>query len=190
MIQEKGVGALKKMFIDDIDSIELLLAHALPEGLANLAVPVFVFIGHVLRGLEAGAALPLLPCRWAWWPWARCTAPASARWGPTTPPAQKMNNTIVEYINGMEVVKVFNRDGESYQRFETGCAELPGFHPGLVQGLLALDGPLQQHPALRGPVHRCRSAAYLVLTGASTLPDLRAGAVHVLRRGSASAAGA
>ena len=31
---------------------------------------------------------------------------------------QKMNNTIVEYINGMEVVKVFNRDGESYQRFE------------------------------------------------------------------------
>ena len=29
--------------------------------------------------------------------------------------AQKMNNTIVEYINGMEVVKVFNRDGESYK---------------------------------------------------------------------------
>ena len=40
----KGVGALKKMFIDDIDSIELLLAHALPEGLANLAVPAFVFL--------------------------------------------------------------------------------------------------------------------------------------------------
>ena len=44
VIQEKGVGALKKMFIDDIDSIELLLAHALPEGLANLAVPAFVFL--------------------------------------------------------------------------------------------------------------------------------------------------
>ena len=35
-IQEKGVGTLKKMFIDDIDSIELLLAHALPEGLSNI----------------------------------------------------------------------------------------------------------------------------------------------------------
>ena len=32
------------MFIDDIDSIELLLAHALPEGLSNVAVPLFVFI--------------------------------------------------------------------------------------------------------------------------------------------------
>ena len=30
----------------------------------------------------------------------------------------KMNNTIIEYINGMEVVKVFNRDGESYERYE------------------------------------------------------------------------
>lgn len=29
-----------------------------------------------------------------------------------------MNNTIVEYINGMEVVKVFNRDGDSYRCFE------------------------------------------------------------------------
>ena len=31
-IQEKGVGVWKKMFIDDIESMELLLAHALPEG--------------------------------------------------------------------------------------------------------------------------------------------------------------
>ena len=38
-IQEKGVGVWKKMFIDDIESMELLLAHALPEGLSNLAVP-------------------------------------------------------------------------------------------------------------------------------------------------------
>lgn len=42
-IQEKGVGVIKKMFIDDIESIELLLAHALPEGISNAAVPVFVF---------------------------------------------------------------------------------------------------------------------------------------------------
>ena len=31
--------------------------------------------------------------------------------------ASKMNNTIIEYINGMEVVKVFNKDGDSYKRF-------------------------------------------------------------------------
>ena len=31
--------------------------------------------------------------------------------------ATKMNNTIIEYVNGMEVVKVFNKDGDSYKRF-------------------------------------------------------------------------
>ena len=43
-IQEKGVGVLKKMFIDDIESIELLLAHAIPEGISNVAVPVIIYI--------------------------------------------------------------------------------------------------------------------------------------------------
>lgn len=32
--------------------------------------------------------------------------------------AAKMNATIIEYVNGMEVVKVFGRDGESYKRYE------------------------------------------------------------------------
>ncbi len=32
--------------------------------------------------------------------------------------AAKMNSTIIEYVNGMEVVKVFGRDGESYKRYE------------------------------------------------------------------------
>jgi ATP-binding cassette subfamily B protein len=30
-IQDKGAGALKKMFTDDVESIEILLAHSLPE---------------------------------------------------------------------------------------------------------------------------------------------------------------
>lgn len=32
--------------------------------------------------------------------------------------AQVMNNTIIEYVNGMEVVKVFGRDGDSYKRYK------------------------------------------------------------------------
>ena len=62
-IQEKGVGVWKKMFIDDIESMELLLAHALPEGLSNLAVPVVVFAAMFLTdwklGLLSLCSLPL-----------------------------------------------------------------------------------------------------------------------------------
>lgn len=60
-IQEKGVGVWKKMFIDDIESMELLLAHALPEGLSNLAVPVVVFVAMFLTDWKLGLLSPLLP---------------------------------------------------------------------------------------------------------------------------------
>lgn len=116
-IQEKGVGAMKKMFIDDIESIELLLAHALPEGIANLAVPLFVFIAMFLADWKlALLSLCSLPPGIA--AMMAMYQSGMSKMGDYYASAQKMNNTIVEYINGMEVVKVFNRDGESYHRFE------------------------------------------------------------------------
>ena len=67
VIQEKGAGALKKIFLDDIDAIELLLAHALPEGLANLAVPALVFLAMFFVNWKL-ALLSLCALPWAWWP--------------------------------------------------------------------------------------------------------------------------
>ena len=68
--------------------------------------------------------------------------------GPYYMAGQKMNNTIIEYINGMEVVKVFNKDADSYERFRKDGFGLPGLYIGLVQGSVALDGNLQQPLAL------------------------------------------
>lgn len=116
-IQSLGSGGLKQMFIDDIESIELLLAHALPEGIANLAVPLFIYIAMFLvdwkLALLSLCALPLgLLATGIMY------RSGMSKMGPYFEAGQRMNNTIVEYINGMEVVKVFNRDGESYKRFE------------------------------------------------------------------------
>ena len=113
-IQDRGVGVIKKMFIDDIESIELLLAHALPEGLANLAVPVFVYLAMFFvdwkLALLALGSLPLGLLAMG-----MMYRSGMSKMGPYYQSAQTMNNTIVEYINGMEVVKVFNRDGDSYR---------------------------------------------------------------------------
>ncbi|MDO4174602.1 MAG: ABC transporter ATP-binding protein [Eubacteriales bacterium] len=117
-IQEKGVGVIKKMFIDDIESIELLLAHALPEGIANLSVPVFVFIAMFVVDWKL-ALLSLCSLPIGLLAMGMMYKSGMSKMGAYYGAAQKMNNTIVEYINGMEVVKVFNRDGESYHRFET-----------------------------------------------------------------------
>ena len=44
VVHEKGTGNLKKLFVDDVESMELLLAHAIPEGIGNLLIPIGVFI--------------------------------------------------------------------------------------------------------------------------------------------------
>ena len=169
-IQEKGVGSLKKMFIDDIESIELLLAHALPEGVANIAIPLFVFIAMFFvdwkLALLSLCSLPLGLVAMMFMYHAG-TSKMDAYYGA----ARKMNNTIVEYINGMEVVKVFNRDGESYQRFETDVKNYRDF---------TLDWYKVCWPwmALYNSILPCVSlfvlpvGSYLVLRGYSALPDL------------------
>ena len=116
-IRELGNGRIKKVFVDDIDMIELLLAHAIPEGIGNLFIPVIVMISMLFvdwkLALLCVAALPL----------GMLAMGMMFKVGMTKMEAyytsgSRMNNTIIEYINGMEVVKVFNRDGESYERFE------------------------------------------------------------------------
>lgn len=36
VIQDKGTGTVKKLFVDDVDSLEVLLAHSMPEGIATM----------------------------------------------------------------------------------------------------------------------------------------------------------
>ncbi len=117
VIRELGNGRIKKVFTDDIETIELLLAHAIPEGIANLIIPAVVIIAMFFvdwkLALLSVASLPIGLLAMG-----MMFRIGMSRMGAYYAAAAKMNNTIVEYINGMEVVKVFNRDGESYARFE------------------------------------------------------------------------
>ena len=62
-IQDIGMGQLKKIFTDDIDGIELLLAHAVPEGFSNLmgatVMILAMFFVDVRMALLSVAALVL-----------------------------------------------------------------------------------------------------------------------------------
>ena len=117
VIRELGNGRIKKVFTDDIETIELLLAHAIPEGIGNLATPAAVLIAMFFAdwklALLSLAALPIGMLAMG-----MMFKLGMSRMEAYYAAAAKMNNTIIEYINGMEVVKVFNRDGESYARFE------------------------------------------------------------------------
>ncbi len=169
-IQEKGVGVLKKMFIDDIESIELLLAHAIPEGISNVAVPVIIYIAMFFADWKL-ALLTLCSLPLGFVAMGVMYKQGASKMGAYYGAAQKMNRTIVEYINGMEVVKVFNRDGDSYKRFETDVTNYRDF---------TLDWYRVCWPwmALYNSIIPCTAmftlplGAWFVLQGWSTLPDL------------------
>ena len=169
-IQEKGVGVLKKMFIDDIESIELLLAHAIPEGISNVAVPVIVYIAMFFADWKL-ALLTLCSLPLGFVAMGAMYKQGTSKMGAYYGAAQKMNSTIVEYINGMEVVKVFNRDGDSYKRFETDVTNYRDF----TLGWYRVCWPWM---ALYNSIIPCSAmftlplGAWFVLQGWSTLPDL------------------
>lgn len=169
-IQEKGTGSLKRMFVDDVDSIEMLLAHALPEGLGNTAIPVLVYASLFLIDWKlALLSLASLPVGLA----AMCMMYSIGRrdMADYYKAGKIMNNTIIEYINGMEVVKVFNRDSDSYRRYRSDITAYRDFTIGWYRACWPWM-------ALYNSILPCVSiltlplGSWFVLRGYSQLPDL------------------
>lgn len=115
-IQNLGTGRIKKIFTDDIDQIELLLAHAIPEGIANIFIPLLIIVLMFVMDWRMGL-LSLVPLVLGMLAMGMMMKAGFAKMNSYYESAAKMNNTIIEYVNGMEVVKVFNKDGDSYKRF-------------------------------------------------------------------------
>ncbi|KNZ40238.1 ABC transporter ATP-binding protein [Acetobacterium bakii] len=170
VIEQKGTGRLKKLFVDDVDSLETLLAHAIPEGFANVMVPLVIYgilmIVDWKLALMAMASVPLSLLAMT-----TMYTIGMKRMGAYFTAGQTMNNTIIEYINGMEVVKVFNREGESYQRFKTDVENYRDFTLKWFKACwpwMAVYGCLLPYTLiLTLPL-----GSYFVLQGYSTLPDL------------------
>ncbi|MCR4900971.1 MAG: ABC transporter ATP-binding protein/permease, partial [Treponema sp.] len=115
-IKELGTGQIKRVFTDDIDQIELLLAHAIPEGIANITVPVVVIIAMFFVDWRL-ALLTITTIPLGIIAMSMMMKAGMAKMGAYYESAKKMNNTIIEYVNGMEAIKVFNKDGDSFKRF-------------------------------------------------------------------------
>ena len=115
-IKELGTGQIKRVFTDDIDQIELLLAHAIPEGIANITVPVVVIVAMFFVDWRL-ALLTLATVPLGILAMSMMMKAGMAKMAAYYEAAKKMNNTIIEYVNGMEAIKVFNKDGDSFKRF-------------------------------------------------------------------------
>ncbi len=107
LLQDMGAGTVKKLFTEDIESIELLLAHVIPEGFANLLVPLVVLVGMTVIDWQL-MILTLLVVAIGLSVSRQMYSIGIDKMGNYYASAKRLNNTIVEYVNGMEVVRIFN----------------------------------------------------------------------------------
>ncbi len=115
-------GALKNILVERIDSMETTLAHIVPEYTSNLLLPLVLF-GYLFSidwrlGLASLATLPIAMVCLVF-----VMKDAQERFAYAIEKTKVLNDTAVEYINGIEVIKAFGKSKSSYDKFVIAAEE-------------------------------------------------------------------
>lgn len=112
----ESVGKLKNVLVDRVETIELPLAHMIPECISNLLLPVAVFSYLVCidwrMALAMLATLPFVLIAFA-----MMMKNFNKLYADYMESNNYVNGVIVEYVEGIEVIKAFNQSSSSYEKF-------------------------------------------------------------------------
>lgn len=117
-------GSIKKIMADDVESIEEFVAHSFSELVAGIATPLFIIIYLFTVNWKLSLII-LLPIIISIFLLGMClTQKDKALLQKKMSQAmEKMTSTIVEYVHGMPVIKVFNRSLKGFKRYENDINE-------------------------------------------------------------------
>ena len=130
-VENHSIGEIKSMMVDKIENIEPPLAHMIPEGAGHIVLPVVSIIAlAVLDWRLALASLVTFPLSFVCMGLTfKISGDSFARYDRSS---SAMNSAIVEYIEGIEVIKAFGRAGVSYEKY---AAAITDFRTFVVQWL-------------------------------------------------------
>ena len=115
-VQRLSVGEIKNMLVDKAEFIEPPLAHMVPEGAGHMVLPVVSLIALVSIDWRLGlAALVTFPVAIiSMLLTFKISGESFVKYDKSN---SYMNSTIVEYIEGIEVIKAFGKAGVSYEKY-------------------------------------------------------------------------
>lgn len=115
-VQARGSSKLKNTLVERVDSIEPTLAHVIPEMSSNAVVVLATFVYLlILDWRMALASLITFPLGMVFF--ALMMAGYNENYARTVAATNTLNDTAVEYIGGIEVIKVFGKAKSSYEKF-------------------------------------------------------------------------
>ena len=125
---DKSSGEIKKILSEDVENIELFIAHHLPDVVAGVALPLltigYLFIVDWRMGLVALIPLPISMVLYN-------SMLGGSEFKNTIrkyhDSVENMNSTIIEYVRGMPVVKIFNQTVISFHRFKNSVYDYRDF---------------------------------------------------------------
>lgn len=121
-VKDTPSGSLKNVIVERVDSIETTLAHVVPEFTANLLAPVAVFVYLLIIDWRmAFVSLITLPLGMI--AYMSMMIGYEESYGNTVRKTKILNDTAVEYINGIEVIKAFGKAKSSYEKFKVAARE-------------------------------------------------------------------
>ena len=121
-VLSQSSGTYKNIICERVDSIETTLAHIIPEVLSNAFVPVALIIYMLTINVKL-TLLSLICVPVGIFFFCLMMTGSTESYNNTIVKTKKLNDTAVEYINGIEVIKAFGKSKTSYDKFVTAAKE-------------------------------------------------------------------
>ena len=114
-VMDMSSGKLKETIVDQVDGMETTLAHLFPEMTANVVTPLLTVIYlFVLDWRLALLSLAVFPI--AFFFMMTVMGGYAKDYEGAVKATTEMSSTMIEYINGIAVIKAFNQGKASYSR--------------------------------------------------------------------------
>ncbi len=114
-VMDMSSGKLKETIVDQVDGMETTLAHLFPEMTANVVTPlltvVYLFVLDWRLALLSLAVFPI-----AFFFMMTVMGGYAKDYEGAVKATTEMSSTMIEYINGIAVIKAFNQGKASYSR--------------------------------------------------------------------------
>ena len=125
-VESRPIGAMKSTIVDRIEDIEPPLAHMIPELSSNVLLPLVVVVAMFSIDWRMGLAL-LVTIPLALIPMALGMRSYNKNYAAYMEANAQVNSVIVEYVEGIQVVKAFSQGERSYQKFAQAVSSFKAF---------------------------------------------------------------
>ncbi len=115
-VMGRRIGYLKNIIMDKVEDLEPPLAHMIPELTSNLLLPVAIFIWMLVIDWRMGLAVLISPVL-AMIPMFFLMRNYNSQYAAYMEANNHVNSIIIEYVEGIEVVKAFTQSTSSYEKF-------------------------------------------------------------------------